>query len=134
MNTKKGFLVLALIITLLIIITIACGGSSTTKSGDVTIPAGKLNQYLSNYPSNKNVYVEKKDGTTDNRPDDLEELCKDWLYYGQKIIEAESAGRSDKAADYRESFQQVNVWLSDYYESDVTAMFEILERQGYNPP
>jgi hypothetical protein len=134
MNTKKGFLVLALIITLLIIITIACGDSSTTKSGDVTIPAGKLNQYLSNYPSNKNVYVEKKDGTTDNRPDDLEELCKDWLYYGQKIIEAESAGRSDKAADYRESFQQVNVWLSDYYESDVTAMFEILERQGYSPP
>jgi hypothetical protein len=134
MNTKEGFLVLALIITLLIIITIACGGSSTTKSGDVTIPAGKLNQYLSNYPSNKNVYVEKKDGTTDNRPDDLEELCKDWLYYGQKIIEAESAGRSDKAADYRESFQQVNVWLSDYYESDVTAMFEILERQGYSPP
>jgi len=141
MTTERRVLIFAVLIALLITVALACGSSSTTqtsnspsRSGDLTIPTGKLNQYLSNYPSNQNMYVQKKDGTTDNRPNDLEELCKDWLYYRKKIIDAESAGKSDKAADYRAQFQQVNAWLDDYHESDVAAMFEILKRQGYSPP
>lgn len=80
------------------------------------------------------VYVQKSDGSTDARANDLEELCKDWLYYRKKIMEAESAGKTEKAAKYRESFQQVNAWLDEYNESDITATFERLEAQGYSPP
>jgi len=141
MTTERRGLIFAVQIALLITVAIACVSCSTneasnspSRSGDLTISTGKLNQYLSNYPSNQNVYVQKKDGTIDSRPNDLEELCKDWQYYRNKIIEAESAGDSDKAADYRAHFQQVNAWLDDYHESDVSAMFDILERQGYSPP
>ncbi len=106
------------------------GGSSSSSQnkGDITIPAGKLRDYVNSYSSYNNVYVKKANGTTDSRANDLEELCKDWLYYRRKITEAESAGDSDRANDYRNSFNSINNWLNDYKESDVTAMFDILDK------
>jgi len=113
-------------------------GTSRTDTGGVeerriTVPSGKLSE-LSEYPTNKEVFVQKKDGTIDPRPGDLEELCKDWLYYRKKILEYEAAGKTQQAAEARTSFQSVNAWLDEYDESDVSTMFDILERRGYRPP
>ena len=143
-------IVLFAIFILIIIFTTSCIGSSgssqssyesdysssssSSNKGDITIPSGKLSDYINSYSSYDDVYVKQIDGTVDSRANDLEELCKDWLYYRKKIVEAENAGDKDRANDYRVSFNNVNDWLDDYKESDVTAMFEILEKQGYSPP
>lgn len=71
--------------------------------------------------------IPKKDGTYDDRENDLEELCKDWFFYRNKILEYSRAGKTEKAADARESFNQVNAWLSQYKEDDVTAMMSKVE-------
>lgn len=138
----KRILTLILAATFLTLSILACGssdtsespGSSTQNNSDIIIPAGNLHEYADNFPENQDVFVRKQDGTTDTRPNDLEELCKDWLYYRDNIMEAEGAGQSDKAAEYRTQFQNVNAWLDEYNQSDVTIMFEILEKQGYSPP
>ncbi len=101
---------------------------------DLIIPAGKLHEYADSYPWNQDVFVRKNDGTIDSRPNDLEELCKDWLFYRYKILEAEGAGQSEQAEDYRATFQDVNSWLADYAESDWGTMFTILENDGYSWP
>ena len=136
-NIKIFLLAMLLFATML-----ACGSSSSGQSSgvssneraEVIIPAGELYKYEDNYPTGQDVFVRKKDGTIDPRPNDLEELCKDWLYYRKKIIEAESAGQTDKADEYRATFRQVNAWLDEYNEDDVGTMFTILEEQGYSPP
>ena len=66
--------------------------------------------------------------------DELEDLCKDWLYYRKKILEHEAAGNTEKADKARQRFQQVNAWLAEYDDADVNAMFDKLEREGYEPP
>ena len=139
---RKRTLAIFLVAASLFIAIMACGGSNESKpsggapqdDGEIIIPAGKLHEYADNYPTNQDVFVRKLDETTDTRPNDLEELCKDWLYYRKKIMDAENAGQTDKAADYRAQFQKVNAWLDEYNQSDVSAMFEILETQGYSPP
>lgn len=89
---------------------------------------------IDNASTNEDTVVQKKDGSIDARDNDLEELCKDWLYYRKKIMEAESAGQTKKAERHRESFQQVNAWLDEYNQSDVSAMFDRLDAEGYSPP
>jgi hypothetical protein len=71
--------------------------------------------------------ITKKDGTLDARECDLEELCKDWVFYRRKAVEYSSEGNEAKAADAQRSFKQTNIWLSAYREEDVQAC---LKRHG----
>ncbi len=66
--------------------------------------------------------ISKKDGTYETeRCNDLEELCKDWLFFRRKILEANRAGDIKAVNKYRNSFQKVTTWMNQYRESDVTA-------------
>ena len=71
--------------------------------------------------------ITKKDGTLDARECDLEELCKDWVFYKRKAVEYSSEGNEAKAVDAQRSFKQTNIWLSAYREEDVQAC---LKRHG----
>ena len=42
--------------------------------------------------------ITKKDGTLDARECDLEELCKDWVFYKRKVVEYSREGNEAKAA------------------------------------
>lgn len=65
--------------------------------------------------------VRKKDGTLDPRECDLEELCKDWIYYRRKAWEYAQKGNRDSLAEAQQGFAQTNAWLSAYREEDVQA-------------
>jgi hypothetical protein len=94
------------------------------------VPAGELAQYLDTYSNYKEVFVTKIDGSIDARPNDLEELCLDWLYYRDKILEYTQAGNTDKANDARTAWNEINVWLDEYNENDVSIMFSIIENRN----
>jgi hypothetical protein len=104
-----------------------------TAGQKLTVPAGKLSE-MDDYPKGGEVFVQKKNGTTDPRPNDLEELCKDWLFYRKQISKYTASGDTEKTERARAAFQDVNIYLSEYADSDVAAMFDILERMGYEPP
>lgn len=81
------------------------------------------------------VDIPKKDGTFEReRSNDLEELCKDYLFYRKKILKANAAGDMEGVAKARSSFNQINKWLNEYNEQNVSNMFTKLEQSGYNPP
>ncbi len=131
-------------LTVLVIIAfLCCAGvaviallrSPTPRSArpTVVVPAGGLSE-LDVYPTDSDVFVRKLDGTLAERPNDLEEMCKDWLFYRNQILKHNAAGRTNKADEARRDFQTVNSWLNAYSEEDVVAMFEILEVMGYEPP
>ena len=94
------------------------------------VPAGELAKYLDTYSNYKEVFVTKLDGSLDERPNDLEELCLDWLYYRNKILEYTQAGKTDKAADARTAWNEINAWLNEYNENDVSTMFLIIENRN----
>ena len=71
--------------------------------------------------------ITKKDGTLDARECDLEELCKDWVFYKRKAVEYSREGNEAKAADAQRGFKKTNTWLSAYREEDVQAC---LKRHG----
>ena len=71
--------------------------------------------------------ITKKDGTLDARECDLEELCKDWVFYRRKAMEYSSDGSEAKAADAQRWFKRINASLSEYREEDVQAC---LKRHG----
>lgn len=108
----SGFLLISLCCSALLCnyLTSGTGTSRTVTDGAgekrIIVPSGGLSE-LSEYPTNKEVFVRKKDGTIDPRPNDLEELGKDWLYYRKKILEYEAAGKTQKAAESRASFQSI---------------------------
>jgi hypothetical protein len=92
------------------------------------VPVGELGTLADEYYNYDEVRVYKKDGTLDERANDLEELCLDYSYYRKKIVEYEAAGRSEKAAEARTAFQRVNAWLDAYHRDDFEVMyFEILD-------
>jgi hypothetical protein len=70
----------------------------------------------------------KKNGTVDDRPNDLVELCKDYIFYSGQIMKKTAAGDQAGAAKARASFQQVNRWLSEYPEDDVSRICAALRR------
>jgi hypothetical protein len=109
-------------------------GNESESVTSVVIPTGNLYEYADSYPWENDVYVVKLNGTTDPRPNDLEDLCKDWLFYRYKTLEAEAQGKTEKAAEYRATFLQVNRWLDEYAESDWGTMFTILEDHGFGYP
>ena len=71
--------------------------------------------------------VAKKDGTLDPRECDLEELCKDWVFYRRKAVEYSADGNAEKSREYQTGFNKTNIWLSAYREEDVQAC---LKRNG----
>lgn len=92
------------------------------------VPAAHLSNYVDDYNNYDEVYIYKRDGTLDDRPNDLEELCLDYVYYRRKILEYEADGKSEKADEARATFKKVNLWLDEYDRSDYETMFfEILE-------
>jgi len=96
----------------------------------LTVPAGTLSKYKDTYSNYREIFVYKKNGTLDARPNDLEELCLDWLFYRNKILEYTQAGNNEKAAQARTAFNEINAWLSEYNENDVQTMFSIIEKRG----
>lgn len=105
------------------------------EAGDkVYLKKGELEKYNS-LPSGKELYVMKKDGSYDDRANDLEELSKDYLYYRNKILKYAKAGDNQGAAKARSSFNQVNSTMSlEYTEKDIQQMFTLIEKSGYKAP
>lgn len=99
-----------------------------TKS-QLIVPAGQLAQYVDTYSSYDEVFVTKLNGTVDDRPNDLEELCRDWLYYRDKILEYEQAGQTENATEARTAWNEINVWLNEYNQSDVEVMFSFVQNK-----
>ena len=64
--------------------------------------------------------IKKKDGTVDQRINDLDELCKDWVYYKAKILKHSKEGDEKAAAKARINFVAVNRDLSEYHDKDVS--------------
>lgn len=117
----------SMILSLFLILLIAFSGCSKEK---IIIPAGQLAEHL-NEIEGKNVYIYKKDGTLDERPNDLEELWKDWDFYSKKgmreiqksggILEA-AKSPSDDMKEYIKKQDEINAWMDEYDEKDVMAM------------
>ena len=108
---------------------------SMSEAGDkVYLKKGELEKYNS-LPSGKELYVMKKNGSYDDRANDLEELCKGCLYYRNKILKYAKAGDNQGAAKARSSFNQVNSTMSlEYTEKDIQQMFTLIEKSGYKAP
>lgn len=105
--------------------------TSTPKPiSKLIVPAGELVQYVDTYSNYNEVFVTKLDGSLDARPNDLEELCLDWLYYRDKILEYTQSGNSEKADDARTTWNEINDWLDKYNENDVSTMFSIIENRN----
>ena len=101
-----------------------------TAKSQLIVPEGQLAQYVDTYSSYDEVFVTKKDGSLDERPNDLEELCLDWLYYRDKILEYTQAGQTEKATEARTAWNEINAWLSQYNEDDVGTMWTIIEKRN----
>lgn len=65
------------------------------------------------------INVPKKDGTFDQRENDLAILCEDWRFYRDQIIKLNAAGDEAGVAKARQRFQQTNRWLDAYRDDDV---------------
>jgi hypothetical protein len=97
---------------------------------------GKFEKYTGALPSgNVDYYVMKKNGTYDQRPNDLEEMCKDWQYYRNLILEKTHAGDAQGATEARNSFNKINFTMSaEYNEEDIQKMFVLIGQIGYTLP
>ena len=58
--------------------------------------------------------------TIDSRVNDLDELCKDWVFFRAQIFKYCDSGDEEAAEKSRKSFKQIYVWLCDYNEADVS--------------
>ncbi len=98
---------------------------SIPPSGRVYIPSGMLSNYI-NALDDRDFYLTTKYGTIPGRSRDIEELCRDYVFFRNKIIEQARKGNKKKADKYRKNFQQTNQWLNQYDEKDIQAMFSYL--------
>lgn len=94
--------------------------NDTMSPAAVTSPAmpGKVEAKKSLPPE---CSIAKKDGTMAERECDLEELCKDWVFFRKRAIESSADGEDAKAKEYQVGFNKTNTWLSAYREEDVQA-------------
>jgi len=76
--------------------------------------------------------VVKKDGTVDSRPNDLIELCRDYVHFRNKIIQAARNGDTEAANEARSNFNKANNWLSEYRDADVAPCIEQAEDEILN--
>ena len=103
------------------------GDDKAPLGPEMRIAAGALEaeyQKISGRPFN----VAMKNGSYEkSRPNDIEELAKDWIYFRRRILEKTASGDISGAQKAREDFQQVNRWLEQYEPSDVAFMVGRLE-------
>jgi len=125
-----SFCLVCLIAVIVIKTDVPSQKSEQITKKQLIVPAGQLAQYTDSYSSYDEVFVTKKDGSLDDRPNDLEELCLDWLYYQNKILEYTQAGQTKQADDARTSWNEINNWLNEYNESDVETMFSIIQEKS----
>lgn len=93
----------------------------------VYLKKGELVKYTS-LPSSTDLYVMKKDGAYDSRANDLEEMCRDYVFYRNRILKYTRSGNYGEASSARSSFNQINNTLNlQYSESDIEKMFTLLE-------
>lgn len=86
----------------------------TKQSNSVlVVPSGKLSEYKLQISKDIVINVYKKNGTLDQRQDDLKELCLDYFFYRD---------RGDA-----EGFADINTWLNAYNENDVSVMCSVVE-------
>ncbi|QVI86996.1 hypothetical protein [Pseudomonas viridiflava] len=64
----------------------------------------------------------KLDGTIDPRKDDLDELCKDHVYYTSKTYKYGREGKTKELIEARVELDKNNIWLSAYAHADVSAV------------
>lgn len=88
-----------------------------------TVSADAQNPPLCSYP-----HVPKKNGTYDQRKNDLWELANDWVFFRGKILKKTADGDSKGAQQARQDFQQTNAWLSEYPESQVSEALALAEK------
>lgn len=106
--------------------------STPTTEKTLKVPAGQLSKYVDKYSKYEEVFVYKKNGTLAERPNDLEELCLDYVFYRKKFWEYDAAGETQKADESRAAFQQINRWLDEYDKNDVETMFfDILKLENW---
>lgn len=77
--------------------------------------------------TNKFPQIAKKDGTFDERSDDLHELCQDFVYYKAKAYKYGREGNHKNAQDARLNLEKTNIWLSEYHEKDVAETCSIYD-------
>jgi hypothetical protein len=114
---------------MLLLRILASGGSSPTSSGGTTAPAQNIASAKQISPVPKKSGITKKDGTVDERENDLDELCKDWVFYKARAYKFGREGDQKAAADAQKSFAETNRWLSDYRDEDVTRVCAIYDTQ-----
>jgi len=102
-----------------------------TTPPPMTVKTGELSSFKDTITREGILNVQKKDGTLDQRQDDLKELSLDWVFYREKIQEYQSAGNTKKAAEAQASMQEINAWLSAYNENDVQTMLAWVEKNGW---
>ena len=155
-NNKILYPLLA--VAALVIATLACGSDSTgqkvvesgtipTSAPSIAIPtstpeptevpplvinAGELSAHKDEITRDRVVNVYKKDGTLDQREDDLKELCLDWFYYRQKIFDYQAQGEQDKVVDAQSAFNDINLWLTTYDDDDAQTMLILIQEKGWH--
>ncbi len=70
-------------------------------------------------------HVAKKNGTYDNRENDLWELAQDWVFYRNRIISCNQKNDKKCVAKSQNQFQQINNWLNQYPEEHVKKALEL---------
>lgn len=103
----------------------------TAKPASITVNAGELRDYESQITKDGVINVYMLDGTLDEREDDLKQLCLDWHFYRTQILKFSAEGKTEKADSARNSFDQINYWLEDYDEDDVSFMLALIEEKGW---
>jgi hypothetical protein len=125
-------IVIAVVALIILVSCCLAVWGSTPDSGRIVVEPGKLRDMIQahgGYPSDTEVAVRKLNGSIDPRENDLEELAKDWLFYGREILRAAAQGNEKKAERYRAEFQLVNNWLDQYHQDDVYTMISLFEDQ-----
>ena len=64
--------------------------------------------------------IEKANGTLDERPNDLDELCQDYVSFRSQIIKKSKEGDEEAATKMRVKFRETINWLNEYKEEDVS--------------
>jgi hypothetical protein len=104
--------------------------SPSTPKEKIIVEPGTLNNViedLGGYPSDKEIVVRKLDGTIDERPNDLEELARDWLFCRQQMVLAATRGDTETRDKYVAEQEQVNRWLDEYHVDDWSTMIALFE-------
>jgi hypothetical protein len=73
-------------------------------------------------------HVPKKDGTYDNRANDLWELAQDWVHYRGQILRCNQRGDTDGLRKAQQWFQKTNNWLNAYPQNHVSKALELAEK------